>query len=550
MAGRERYGSPLYGRLKSSTSSNDSLPPSSPRSHHVRSASAGVSSVRKSQNYAAKAAATRLAQVMASQSTDDDDDDGEDDLQFRSSSSLSKIAASQSPKILRSYAEIGSGQLRSTSNGRSSVAVRPIPTAAPMTLSARSRTSSLPTPAVRLPETLESMGNVPRDTRAPPGAVRLNMRQDSGNSQREAAALHDEIDLLQEENEIILDKLRLAEQNLQESKARARELEKQVASLGEGVSLDSRLLSRKEAALRQREAALLEAKERKDGKDDEIAALRLEAEAAQDEAIAASEQARDAEAEAKALRTMTHRMILTQEEMEEVVLKRCWLARYWGLAVQHGVHVEIGAAKHEHWSSLAPLPLEVVLSAGQKAKDGPINKQSDPTSSGFEGNHESKKRLRFTRDVNDITGEGNIENMLSVEKGLRELTSLKVEDAVLLAMAEHRRPSLLPVNQAISELSSEEIEDVHFKQAWLMYYWRRAKNNGIEDDVSHERLQYWSSQSVQTPTFQDAVDVERGMMEIRKLGLEDQLWEASRKETLQEATNQNTTSITDMNGAS
>ncbi len=31
-----------------------------------------------------------------------------------------------------------------------------------------------------------------------------------------------------------------------------------------------------------------------------------------------------------------------------------------------------------------------------------------------------------TRDVNDITGEGNIESMLAVEKGLRELASLKV----------------------------------------------------------------------------------------------------------------------------
>jgi hypothetical protein len=36
-----------------------------------------------------------------------------------------------------------------------------------------------------------------------------------------------------------------------------------------------------------------------------------------------------------------------------------------------GVHPEIANAKHEHWSSLAPLPLEVVLSAGQKAREEP-----------------------------------------------------------------------------------------------------------------------------------------------------------------------------------
>lgn len=34
-----------------------------------------------------------------------------------------------------------------------------------------------------------------------------------------------------------------------------------------------------------------------------------------------------------------------------------------------GIHTDIAGAKQEYWSSLAPLPLEVVLEAGQKAKD-------------------------------------------------------------------------------------------------------------------------------------------------------------------------------------
>lgn len=33
---------------------------------------------------------------------------------------------------------------------------------------------------------------------------------------------------------------------------------------------------------------------------------------------------------------------------------------------------------------------------------------------------------RSNRDLSDLTGEGNIESMLSVEMGLRELASLKV----------------------------------------------------------------------------------------------------------------------------
>ena len=34
-----------------------------------------------------------------------------------------------------------------------------------------------------------------------------------------------------------------------------------------------------------------------------------------------------------------------------------------------GICADIAVSKHEHWSSLAPLPFEVIISAGQKAKE-------------------------------------------------------------------------------------------------------------------------------------------------------------------------------------
>ncbi|XP_068656490.1 coiled-coil domain-containing protein SCD2-like isoform X2 [Aristolochia californica] len=387
------------------------------------------------------------------------------------------------------------------------------------------RTSSLRIPTAIPP--IDPSVDKRREKRFTADMGHLNLKE-TGN-QREASALRDELDMLQEENENILDKLRLAQERCEEAEARARELEKQVAALGEGVSLEARLLSRKEAALRQREAALKAAKQTKDGRDEEISSLKLEVESAKDEAGAAIEQIREAESEAKALRSRTQRMILTQEEMEEVVLKRCWLARYWGLAVRHGILAEIAMSKYEHWSSLAPLPLEVVISAGQKAKEWNLGKDN------------AEDRSKLVRDLSDITGEGNIESMLAVEQGLRELASLKVEDAVVLALAHHRRPSL--VRQSLSdpkspdpkfleafELSQEESEDVLFKQAWLAYFWGRAKINGVEEDVAEERLEFWISRSGHNPTSHDAVDVERGLMELRKLGIEQQLWEASRKE--------------------
>jgi hypothetical protein len=88
-----------------------------------------------------------------------------------------------------------------------------------------------------------------------------------------------------------------------------------------------------------------------------------------------------------------------------------------------------------------------------------------------------------------------------------------------------------------TELSAEEAEDVQFKQAWLIYFWRRAKNHDVEVDIADERLEFWVTRSNQQPTSQDVVDVARGLEQLRKLGIEEQLWEVSRKEIAQEVAN-------------
>ncbi|KAI9177118.1 hypothetical protein LWI28_011316 [Acer negundo] len=514
---RRRNGSPVYSRQWSGGSSSSGS--SSPAHPHSRLQPA-LSTIKRNQNVAAKAAAQRLAQVMASQTAattadDDADDDEDDDLAFRfppapssfgsrdskrSSSNNSMIPAismnrpnrSPSPALGRNFVE-AAPSVRSSSAGRpSTMSVR---TSGLMPPSRSSVRTPVPIPPIEAPSNRNN-----RDKRFFPDMSPLNSK-DSGDL-REASALHDELDMVQEENEILLDKLRHAEERREESEARARELEKQVANLGEGVSLEAKLLSRKEAALRQREAALKAAKQTKDGRDGEVVVLRTEIQNLKDEAATAMEQLQEAESESKALRSMTQRMILTQE--------RC--------------------SKHEQWSALA-LPFEVVISAGQKAKEESWDKGGgDPD------------RSKLVRDLNDLTGEGNIESMLSVEMGLRELASLKVEDAVVLALARHRRPNTIRPSTSDSkspgdpkfveavELSEEEAEDVLFKEAWLTYFWRRAKVHGVEEDIAEERLQLWISRSGQSPTSHDAVDVERGLFELRKLSIEQQLWEASRRE--------------------
>ncbi|KAG9150866.1 hypothetical protein Leryth_002993 [Lithospermum erythrorhizon] len=389
--------------------------------------------------------------------------------------------------------------------------------------------------------------------------------KDTGIEPTASSALQDELDMLQEENESLLEKLRLAEERCEEAEVRARQLEKQIANLGDGVSLEARLLSRKEAALQQREEALKAATQNYGGKGGEVAALRMEAETAKDEAASAFEQLNEITDEFRSLRTMTRRLILTREEMEEVVLKRCWLARYWSLCVRHGIHAEIASARYEYWSAFAPLPVEVVLAAAQRAKQEGCGKipSTYVTLSYIE---HSSCYLEFL-SINDIpyftrhsavisdaeerenvhlkaelSGEGNVENMLIVDKGLKELTCLKVEEALVIAMAQKRRAASststvtdelrLPIEGKNYlegfELTEEEQEDVTFKQAWLAYFWRRVKNHGLEPDIAEERLQYWIDRMTRLPISNDAVDAERGLMELKKLAIEIKLWEVSR----------------------
>lgn len=601
-----------YVRQKSISSNasegTPSSPMMSPMNRHVRTGSTGIGNFRKTPNNATKAAAQRLAQVMAHQHADDDDDDDDLSIDYNPPSTTSTLGLSgrsmrsRTPALGRNGSEQPQS-VRSASAMRPALAVRTVPVVRPsVPISLRPPTSSLTgdTPrrmsvdsgnmsvresgnrsssdlqdeldmleeendsvleklgrnsieqppsarsissvrssiAVRTVSTGPASGPISLKPPVTPGETPRDGRKRSfvdlaslsgrETTTRSSSALQDELDMLQEENEGILEKLRLAEERFEEAEARAKQLEKQVANLGEGVSLEARLLSRKEAALQQREAALKAAEAQTHGvRNEELVSLREEAETTM-------EQLHEAECEIKSLRTMTKRLRLTTEEMEEVVLKRCWLARYWKLCVQHGLHAEIAESKHEYWSSLAPLPLEVVLSAGQKAKEESTRDKTD-----------AGERGKDPLDFNDLSGDGNIESMLSVEKGLRELASLKVEDAVKLAMAQHRRPNLMKYGANVPddlkvpteshnlldafELSQDETEDVQFKQAWLVYFWRRVKNHGLEEDIVDDRLQSWTSLSTRTPTSHDAVDVEKGLMELRKLGIESRLWEASRR---------------------
>lgn len=78
---RRRAGSPVYGRQWSDTSNSteSSSPTMSPAHRKQLGGVGGFSTAKRSQNVAAKAAAQRLAKVMALQNKDNGDEDEEDE---------------------------------------------------------------------------------------------------------------------------------------------------------------------------------------------------------------------------------------------------------------------------------------------------------------------------------------------------------------------------------------------------------------------------------------------------------------------------------------
>lgn len=51
------------------------------------------------------------------------------------------------------------------------------------------------------------------------------------------------------------------------------------------------------------------------------------------------------------------------------------------------------------------------------------------------------------------------------------------------------------------------IATITVKQAWLMYFWGRAKLLGVEEDIAEERVQLWISRgNGKSTTSHDSLD--------------------------------------------
>ena len=110
-----------------------------------------------------------------------------------------------------------------------------------------------------------------------------------------------------------------------------------------------------------------------------------------------------------------------------------------------GIHAEIAEPRHEYWSRFASRPVEVILAAGRKAKDVHhsgrhhfrclvkiFSFQLIFFSVNLSAADGLDERERVLLHKEDLTKKVDLESMLMVEKGLRELSALKVHFPIMI----------------------------------------------------------------------------------------------------------------------
>ena len=265
--------------------------------------------------------------------------------------------------------------------------------------------------------------------------------------------------------------------------------------------------------------------------------------AAESSARDASDRATAAEPRAVIAETELAACRLSRGARCDAALKAAWLARYWRLAFRLGVAPESSWREAELWSKRAPDggddALRRVVDAAAAAAEGgfvavPAFLRPDAAFAGEP--HPAEPRGAWTPTT--------LADAIEVEVALRTMTAMRVEEAVLVALADRRRAladrrvdagmaaDAGGVEDEWIRLSPAEEAEVAHRRAWLCYAWFRARAAGVEPGLAQARCELWFPRATgRQATFEaarEALEVEEGLREIRELGVEYQLWRRRR----------------------
>jgi len=133
----------------------------------------------------------------------------------------------------------------------------------------------------------------------------------------------------------------------------------------------------------------------------------------------------------------------------------------------------------------------------------------------------------------------NFRDALQVEICMRHLVAVRAEERVIVALGDARRmESIVDASASAgvidsNDLSSDEIQEFHFRRAWLRLMWARAREAGIHLGISDDREEHWlaSMRAMTDENMRDSVQfkrdalaVDKGLKEMRTLSIETRLW--------------------------
>ena len=323
---------------------------------------------------------------------------------------------------------------------------------------------------------------------------------------------------------------------LHESEATSADLRAQLHEVGETTAAQTRVLARRQTAMARREKAVEETARRLETQNEEV--LR----AARKAARAAEARVAAAEAHEYGVRRTLEACALVGDRAWETWLKAGYLAHYWCAARDLGVHREVAHREAALWANRAP-------PGGDEALTRVVERAAWSVTDQSRAGEDERLRGRSLGAVPSEWLAGDDEetgaarwrpttaaDAMEVEVSLRTMTATRVEESVLVALADRRRAlearTISHKTPAAAEewlrLSPAETREVVYRRAWLCFVWLRARGAGVEPGLAELRCEAWLARAAAAPRGSDAgreaLEVEEGLREVRDLGVEWQLW--------------------------
>jgi len=348
-----------------------------------------------------------------------------------------------------------------------------------------------------------------------------------------------------------------AEQKAKISATNVLELQERLHELKEANVSEARVLARKEAQLRRRED---EFNVEREMLSSQLEAAIYSANMRDSEALERDEQAK---AEIRAAKVAASKYELNDARRREFSLKAGWCARYLHrmialrlVVVDEDVQRDakfltaafgVDVSEEDTSETIVKRVDEVIIAAACK----PVGSYEVDTSlleSNLDDDMDSDQEIPSSPTPSprtslppsqNATWPRNFRDALQVEICMRHLVAVRAEERVIVALGDARRMESIVDTSASAgvidsnDLSSDEIQEFHFRRAWLRLMWARAREAGIHLGISDDREEHWlaSMRAMTDENMRDSVQfkrdalaVDKGLKEMRTLSIETRLW--------------------------